>query len=36
MADRVISDIEDGKEGYDPDLCFYDDCFDINYFMEDS
>lgn len=22
MADRVISDIEDGKEGYDPDLCF--------------
>lgn len=36
MADRVISDIEDGKEGYDPDLCFYDDCFDINSFMEDS
>lgn len=36
IADRAISDIEDGKEGYEPGLCSYDDCFDINSFVEDS
>lgn len=36
IADRAISDIEDGKEGYESGLCSYDDCFDINSFVEDS
>lgn len=36
IADRAISDIEEGKEGYESGLCSYDDCFDINSFVEDS
>jgi hypothetical protein len=36
IADRAISDIEEGKEGYEFGLYSYDDCFDINSFVEDS
>lgn len=36
IADRAISDIENGKKGYGSDLYSFDDCFDINSFVEDS
>lgn len=36
LADRSISDIENGKKGHEHDLCHFDDCFDINSFVEDS
>ena len=36
LADRAISDIENGKKGYGSDLYSFDDCFDINSFVEDS
>lgn len=36
FADRAVSDIENGKKGYVPDLCYLDNCFDVCSFMEDS
>lgn len=36
FADRAASDIENGKKGYVPDFCSFDDCFDVCSFMEDS
>lgn len=36
LADRSISDIENGKKGYDPDLCSFDNSFEVYSFVEDS
>lgn len=36
FADRAVSDIENGKKGYVPDLCSLDNYFDVCSFMEDS